>query len=157
MWPCGERFPIRFCGSDGANSVARYETAVAAIVAARSEGEVRVIDREGVRKTRREPFGFALPNLGIFGGNSSEENPAQTEIDGASDHDQYVGPAKDIYILTIRTRGMAVLQGALTLAAAQAGTIARDPQRRVQQLIPADRRVEGCQRAAFAIECRGLP
>jgi hypothetical protein len=72
---------LRDCqGETGpAERLACYDTAVAAIVAASSEGEVRVVDREDVRQTRRKLFGFALPDLGIFGGDSDKEDPAQAE------------------------------------------------------------------------------
>lgn len=38
-----------------------------------------MFDREEVRQTRRKLFGVALPDLGIFGGNSDREHPAQAE------------------------------------------------------------------------------
>ncbi|MBU7580080.1 MAG: hypothetical protein KAF27_06365 [Porphyrobacter sp.] len=53
--------------TDPAQRLACYDSAVAAMVAASNEGEVRVVDREEVRQTRRKLFGFALPDLGIFG------------------------------------------------------------------------------------------
>lgn len=54
--------------TDPAERLACYDTAVAAVVAASSEGEVKVVGREEVRETRRKLFGFALPDFGIFGG-----------------------------------------------------------------------------------------
>ncbi|MFY8048152.1 MAG: hypothetical protein ACOVNS_04970 [Erythrobacter sp.] len=65
--------------SDPAERLACYDTAVAAMVAASSEGEVRVVDREEVRQTRRKLFGFALPDLGIFGGKDDKDDPEQAE------------------------------------------------------------------------------
>lgn len=55
-----------------------FDTAVAAIVSASSEGEVRVVDREAVRETRRKLFGLTLPDLGIFG-RSDRDDPEQEE------------------------------------------------------------------------------
>ena len=65
--------------TDPAERLACYDSAVAAMVSASSEGEVRVVDKEEVRQTRRKLFGFALPDLGIFGGKADEEDPAQAE------------------------------------------------------------------------------
>lgn len=65
--------------TDPAERLACYDSAVAAMVAASSEGEVRVVDREEVRQTRRKLFGFSLPDLGIFGGKDDKDDPKQTE------------------------------------------------------------------------------
>jgi hypothetical protein len=65
--------------TDPAERLACFDTAVASIVAASAEGDVRVVDREEVRETRRKLFGFALPDLGIFGGKSDKEDPKQAE------------------------------------------------------------------------------
>jgi hypothetical protein len=65
--------------TDPAERLACFDTAVASIVSASAEGEVRVVDREEVRDTRRKLFGFALPDLGIFGGKSDKEDPEQAE------------------------------------------------------------------------------
>lgn len=65
--------------TDPTERLACYDAAVGSIVSASSEGEVTVVDREDVRKTRRKLFGFALPDLGIFGGASDKEDPAQVE------------------------------------------------------------------------------
>jgi hypothetical protein len=72
---------LRACQSktDPAERLACYDTAVAAMVSASSEGEVRVVDREEVREARRKLFGFTLPDLGIFGGKSDKEDPEQAE------------------------------------------------------------------------------
>lgn len=50
-----------------------YDTAVGRVVAASEEGEVRLVDREDVKKTRRRLFGFSIPDLGIFGGGDEED------------------------------------------------------------------------------------
>ena len=63
--------------TDPTERLACYDTAVAAMVAASSEGEVRVVDRAEVRETRRKLFGFALPDLGIFGGRGDKEEAAE--------------------------------------------------------------------------------
>ena len=50
---------------DGAR-LACYDAQVAQFVKARDSGEVTVIDRAEVKRTRRGLFGFSLPDLGIF-------------------------------------------------------------------------------------------
>jgi hypothetical protein len=72
---------LRDCQSktDPVERLACYDTAVAAMVAASTEGEVKVVDREAVRETRRKLFGFSLPDLGIFGGKSDREDSDQAE------------------------------------------------------------------------------
>ncbi|MCR2834849.1 hypothetical protein [Parerythrobacter lacustris] len=51
-----------------ADRLACYDQAVGRVVTASEEGEVRLVDREDVQKTRRRLFGFTIPDLGIFGG-----------------------------------------------------------------------------------------
>lgn len=72
---------LRACQAktDPTERLACYDAAVGKVVAASSEGEVRVVDRAAVRETRRKLFGFALPDLGIFGGKRDQEDPAQAE------------------------------------------------------------------------------
>ena len=65
--------------TEAAERLACYDTAVAAMVSASSEGEVRVVDAEAVRETRRKLFGFTLPDLGIFGGESDKDDPEKAE------------------------------------------------------------------------------
>jgi hypothetical protein len=65
--------------TDAAERLACYDTAVAAMVSASTEGEVRVVDRAEVRDTRRKLFGFALPDLGIFGRKGDKEDAAEEE------------------------------------------------------------------------------
>lgn len=65
--------------SDPAERLACYDAAVGKVVAASSEGEVRVVDRAEVRETRRKLFGFALPDFGIFGGKRDKDDPEQAD------------------------------------------------------------------------------
>lgn len=57
-----------------AQRLACFDISVGAIIAAADSGEVRVVDREVVRETRRSLFGFALPRLGIFGSVDDDED-----------------------------------------------------------------------------------
>lgn len=72
---------LRDCQSktDPTERLACYDSAVAAMVSASSEGEVRVVDREEVRQTRRKLFGFSLPDFGIFGGDGDKKDREQDQ------------------------------------------------------------------------------
>ncbi len=74
--------PLTACQSenDPATRLACYDSAVKALVVAEESGQLRVVDAEEVRKTRRSLFGFTIPDLGIFTGRASrdgsDEEPA---------------------------------------------------------------------------------
>ena len=72
---------LRTCQAitDNAERLACFDKAVGTIVAASDSDDLRIVDREEVRQTRRKLFGFALPDLGIFGGKSDKEDPEQAE------------------------------------------------------------------------------
>ncbi|MEZ5680317.1 MAG: hypothetical protein R3E14_03370 [Erythrobacter sp.] len=53
--------------ADPATRLACFDAAATAIVGASEAGELRIVDRAEVRKTRRKLFGFSLPDFGIFG------------------------------------------------------------------------------------------
>lgn len=61
-----------------AERLACYDREVAALDAAEKRQDLVVVDRDQLRKTRRSLFGIALPDLGVFGGNSLEGE--QTEL-----------------------------------------------------------------------------
>lgn len=63
--------------TDNATRLACFDSAVGSMVAATETGDVKVIDREDMRETRRSLFGFSLPNLGLFGSGDEDE---QTEL-----------------------------------------------------------------------------
>lgn len=58
--------------------LACYDSSVGEVVAASDQGEVRIIDNEDVRKTRRRLFGFTLPDLNIFGGGDGSDDQLET-------------------------------------------------------------------------------
>ena len=62
--------------ADNAERLACFDKAVGTIVAASDSDDLRIVDREEVRETRRKLFGFALPDLGIFGRRDGEHLPA---------------------------------------------------------------------------------
>ena len=60
--------------------LACYEQASAALIAARDQRQIRIIDREAVQQAKRSLFGFSLPRLNLFG--SGKEDPrAETDTD----------------------------------------------------------------------------
>jgi len=58
--------------------LACYDREVAALEQAERSSEIRVVDRQQVRRTRRTLFGLTLPDMNIFGGDNDGE--AVTEI-----------------------------------------------------------------------------
>ena len=62
--------------ADDAVRLRCYDAAAGALAEASSKGEVVLVDRNEVRRTRRSLFGFNLPKLPFFGGDDSqgEEN-----------------------------------------------------------------------------------
>ena len=56
-----------------------YDQASAALAQATEAGNIVVVDREDVRKTRRSLFGFSLPKLPFFSGDDSAKDQ-QDEI-----------------------------------------------------------------------------
>lgn len=60
--------------SADAARLACMDAAVSAIVTASREGDLRMVDGEDVRQTRRRLFGFSLPDLDIFGGDDGEDD-----------------------------------------------------------------------------------
>ena len=60
---------------DPAQRVACYDAASNALVQATTSGQVRVVDRNEVRRARRSLFGFSLPRLPWFSGDDSQNDP----------------------------------------------------------------------------------
>ena len=61
--------PLRSCRAITADAdrLACFDSVAGQLVTAADEGDLSVVDRDEVRKTRRKLFGFSLPDLGIFG------------------------------------------------------------------------------------------
>lgn len=68
---------LRQCRSltDAAARLACFDTATGTILAASERGELRVVDKEQMTRTRRRLFGFTLPDIGLFGGDDDKEPP----------------------------------------------------------------------------------
>lgn len=76
--------PLRACRAIAADAerLACFDRVSAALVTAAEEGDLSVVNREEVRKTRRTLFGFALPDLGIFGrGDKAKDKDEADEIE----------------------------------------------------------------------------
>lgn len=52
--------------ADSEQRLACFDKAVGEIVAANDAGDVRIIDREDIRNTRRQLFGLAVPEVGVL-------------------------------------------------------------------------------------------
>ncbi len=73
--------------ADPAQRLACYDAAVGPFVDAVVKGEVKVLDREEVRQTRRSLFGFELPRLPFFSGDDSvKDTPKEIDTTVASSH-----------------------------------------------------------------------
>jgi len=60
--------------------LACYDQAAAKLAAATASGEVKVLDREDIRATRRSLFGFDLPKLPFFkGDDSAKDTPVELD------------------------------------------------------------------------------
>ena len=66
--------------ADSTERLACYDRAAATLGEAVAKRDLVVFDRESVRKTKRGLFGFAIPNLGIFG--DEDDEVAVKQVDG---------------------------------------------------------------------------
>ncbi|WP_226896198.1 hypothetical protein [Polymorphobacter sp. PAMC 29334] len=66
--------------TDNAARLACYDQAAAKLAAATASGDVKVLDREDIRATRRSLFGFDLPKLPFFKGDDSAKDTPE-ELD----------------------------------------------------------------------------
>ena len=78
--------------ADSAERLACFDKAAAEFVGAQERKELVVLDRSDVRKTRRSLFGFALPRIKLFGGDSDDDAEDVKEIDGKVVSVTQVGP-----------------------------------------------------------------
>jgi hypothetical protein len=67
--------------TDPTARLACFDARVAAIETAEAAREIRVVDREEVRRTRRGLFGLSLPNIGSIFGGGDDENEEQAAAD----------------------------------------------------------------------------
>ena len=57
--------------ADGGQRLACYDSAAGALLRATTAGEVSVVDRTEVRRVRRSLFGFSMPKLPFFSGDTT--------------------------------------------------------------------------------------
>ena len=74
---------LRACQAetDSSARLVCFDRAANEILSAEAAGDLRVVDRDAVRKTRRGLFGFSLPDLGIFGKGDDEKEEEINEIE----------------------------------------------------------------------------
>lgn len=70
-----------------------YDGAAAALLGAVESGDVRLVDREEVRKTRRQLFGISLPDIGILKGDGKDEAEVSDLLETTIVSGRQVGPA----------------------------------------------------------------
>lgn len=66
--------------TDSAQRLACYDGTAGALVNAANAGEVSVVDRSEVRKVRRSLFGFSMPKVPFFNGDTTA-NEAQSQLE----------------------------------------------------------------------------
>ena len=66
--------------ADNTARLACFDAATAKLAEATAKGDVKIIDREDIRATRRSLFGFQLPKVAFFKGDDTA-NDTPTEID----------------------------------------------------------------------------
>ena len=62
--------------ADDRERLACYDAKIGTIVAATEAGDVRIVDREDVRRTKRQLFGFSVPNVGVLAGDDKDDDKA---------------------------------------------------------------------------------
>ena len=85
--------------TDPVQRLACFDSTAAALVAARDNKTIVVVDRAEVRKVNRSLFGFALPNLNLFGKGDTADEPPIPEITGKIVKTALVG--RDLFSLTL--------------------------------------------------------
>lgn len=66
--------------ADPTQRLACYDSAANALVSATSSGAISIVDRNEVRQVRRSLFGFSLPKVPFFSGDTTT-NEAQEKLD----------------------------------------------------------------------------
>jgi len=72
--------------ADPSERLACYDANAGAMIAANEAGDVRIVDREDLRQTRRQLFGFTVPEVGLLKGADQDKEasePFETTITSA--------------------------------------------------------------------------
>ncbi len=67
--------------TDPNERLACLDKAVDDVIVAAEAGELRFVDREDIRQTRRRLFGFSLPRIGLFGGGDHDDREDPEDVD----------------------------------------------------------------------------
>ena len=70
-----------------------YDARVGALLVALEAGDVKLIDREQVRKTKRQLFGIPMPDLDIFKGDGKDEEELADLFETTISSGRQTGPA----------------------------------------------------------------
>ncbi len=62
---------------DEDDRLACYDAKVGAMVSASEAGDVKIVDRDDVRRTRRQLFGFTVPDLDILEGDEQDKESSE--------------------------------------------------------------------------------
>lgn len=73
--------------------VACYDDKVGALLGAVDSGDVRIIDREQVRKTKRQLFGISMPDIDILKGDDKDEADTSELFETTIASGRQTGPA----------------------------------------------------------------
>ena len=79
--------------ADEAERLACYDAKVGAIVSASDAGDVKVVSREEVRKTRRQLFGITMPDIAILRGDGKDEEETSGLFETTIASGRQTGPA----------------------------------------------------------------
>lgn len=102
--------------ADEAARLSCYDQAAATLAQANSSGQIVVVDREDVRRTRRSLFGFSVPNLPFFSNDDSQDEQPD-EIEGTIRAARSIGNGK----------WLIELEGGARWQTTEASPMSRDP------------------------------
>jgi hypothetical protein len=80
--------------TDDTARLACFDRAVGEIVSATEDGEVQLIDREDVRQTKRELFGFSVPDVGILKSDNEADKQASDTLETSITSVRYLTRSK---------------------------------------------------------------
>ncbi len=80
--------------ADSTARLACFDAASTKLVEATAKGDVKIVDREDIRATRRSLFGFTLPHVAFFkGDDTAEDTPSEVDTTvksvGPSDYGKF--------------------------------------------------------------------